>query len=303
MRVANTPAWSGLGWSVQTLVPASLADGTTGASAAPHPDLLPGGKERRRGEGIRAHGWRRAKEGAATSGPAPCAPRNQPSPCSQGEGKGEGRESAGLVRPRQERSDTRPCPPADGPTRASAAPHPDLLPGGKERRRGEGIRAHGWCRAKDGAATSGPAPCAPRNQPSPCKHSAAGRGQGRESRIRRPGQALAGAFRHSSPPAGGWTDRRQRCPSSSPSPRRQISPPRRRNLTHALPKQPTHCPTGCFGGFGNPPYKPLSPAAPRRRHCFACRQAKRIIFRLVKIKEMSVIPLTCLNNLSIIARI
>jgi hypothetical protein len=111
----------------------------TGVRAAPHPDLLPSGKERRRGEGIRAHGWCRAKDGAATSRPAPCAPRNQPSPCSQGEGKGEGREYAGLVRPWQERSDTRPRPPADGTTGVRAAPHPRLRPGGKFRRRGEGI--------------------------------------------------------------------------------------------------------------------------------------------------------------------
>ena len=141
MRATNAPAWSGLGRSVQTLVPASPADGTTSPSAAPHPRLLPGGKERRRGEGIRAHDWRRAKDGAVQK--ADRHPARH--------GKGEGREYAGQVRPWQERSDTRLRPPADGLTGVRAAPHPDLLPSGKERRRGEGIRAHGWCRAKDGA--------------------------------------------------------------------------------------------------------------------------------------------------------
>jgi len=53
VRVTNTPTRSVLGRDGQTLVPAPPTDGSTCARAAPHPNLLPRGKNRRRGEGKR----------------------------------------------------------------------------------------------------------------------------------------------------------------------------------------------------------------------------------------------------------
>jgi hypothetical protein len=55
-----------------------------------------------------------------------------------GERPGEGSDNAGLTINLAGQTGVRPCSPADKSIHARSAPHPGLLPGGKNRRQGEG---------------------------------------------------------------------------------------------------------------------------------------------------------------------
>jgi hypothetical protein len=104
--------------------PCPPGGGLTSACAAPHPGLLPGGKNRRQGEGINPRPACRERERVRVTNTPPGQ-----NPCRH--------------------SGARPCPPGGGSTRACAAPHPGLLPGGKNRRQGEGINPRPACRERE----------------------------------------------------------------------------------------------------------------------------------------------------------
>ncbi len=135
-----------------------------------------------------------------------------------------------------------------------AAPHPNLLPGGKDRRQGEGIScvpADAPIGVKDGAVQK--ADRHPTDSPLPkIVQTILGRGRVRGPTAS-PAKNLAGNIGvYPILPADGSNSRPRR-PSFWSSPRRQKSPPGRRNFPPASilsqPAEALHLFTSLFGGY------------------------------------------------------